>query len=45
MRNQHVNCTYRACSSNVKVSGVNGNVIMSGWEDDNPNDEEEKGMR
>ena len=23
------------CSSEVNLSGVNGNVIMSGWEDDN----------
>ena len=27
------------CSSKVNLSGVNGNVIMSGWVDDNPDDE------
>jgi hypothetical protein len=27
------------CCSNVIMSGVNGNVIMSGWGDDNPDDE------
>ena len=28
-----------ACSSKVNLSGDNGNVIMSGCEDDNPDDE------
>ena len=28
-----------ACSSKVNLSGDNGNVIMSGWVDDNPDDE------
>ena len=28
-----------SCSSNVILTGVNGNVIMSGWKDDNPDDE------
>jgi hypothetical protein len=30
---------WRVCCSNVKVSGVNGDVIMSGWKDDNPDNE------
>ena len=27
---------WSACSSKLNLTGVNGNVIMSGWEDDNP---------
>jgi len=27
------------CCSKVIMTGVNGNVIMSGWKDDNPDNE------
>jgi len=33
------------CCSKVIMSGVNGNVIMSGWTDDNPDDERREAAR
>ena len=33
------------CSSNMILSGVNGNVIMSGWKDDNPDNERRETTR
>ena len=33
------------CCSKVIMSGVNGNVIMSGCEDDNPDDERREAVR
>jgi hypothetical protein len=33
------------CSSNVNLTGVNSNVIMSGWVDDNPDDERQESDR
>jgi hypothetical protein len=34
-----VKTNFAVCGSKVNLSGVNGNVIMSGWEDDNPDNE------
>src|SRR5262245_23705805 len=33
------------CCTKVIMSGVNGNVIMSGWRDDNPDDERREAAR
>jgi hypothetical protein len=33
------------CSSKVNLTGVNGNVIMSGWKDDNPDNERRETVR
>jgi hypothetical protein len=33
------------CSSKVNLTGVNGNVIMSGWKDDNPDNERREATR
>ena len=35
---------FGGCSSNVNLTGINGNVIMSGWKDDKPAMKEEKGL-
>jgi len=35
----------RLCGSKVNLSGVNGNVIMSGWVDDNPDDDRQESDR
>ena len=40
-----VNSFFCLCCSKVIMSGVNGNVIMSGCEDDNPDDERREAAR
>jgi hypothetical protein len=40
-----VNVNFAFCSSEVNLSGVNGNVIMSGWEDDNPDNARREATR
>ncbi len=34
-----------SCCSKVNLSGSNGNVNMSGWKDDNPDDERRETTR
>jgi len=36
---------YSYCCSNVTMSGVNGNVIMSGWGNDNPDNGRREAVR
>src|SRR5882762_5361407 len=40
-----VNYLFSLCSSKVNLSGANGNVIMSGWEDDNPDNARRETIR
>ncbi len=40
-----VNEKWEACCSKVNLSGSNGNVNMSGWKDDNPDDERRETTR
>jgi hypothetical protein len=35
---------FGGCSSNVNLTRINGNVIISGWKDDKPAMKEEKGL-